>query len=148
MSAEIELEQTAPKGTTAPQPTTFDPTSSASTTARLGSGIDIDKGHSDVTTSALTEPGIPASTTERSNNLQEALPPIPRRGLLTLLAQHISRYESIHSNCLYVKSDTTTIFLSSWNARSCEFAFYLFLIELFPNTLVRSNSNLSSHTVL
>jgi len=44
------------------------------------------------------------------------LPPIDKRGFFTLLAQHVS---------------------SSWNARSCEFAFYLFLIELFPNTLVR-----------
>lgn len=26
---------------------------------------------------------------------------------------------------------------SSWNARTCEFAFYLYLIESFPDTLVR-----------
>lgn len=48
-----------------------------------------------------------------------AAPPpdkIPLKGLLSLLALHAS---------------------SSWNARTCEFAFYLFLIQLFPNTLVR-----------
>lgn len=59
--------------------------------------------------------GLPLASALESTRTAPDLPPIDRRGFLTLMAQHVS---------------------SSWNARSCEFAFYLFLIELFPNTLL------------
>ena len=62
---------------------------------------------------------------EEKHSSSPATPPpppppdkIPLKGLLSLLALHAS---------------------SSWNARTCEFAFYLFLIQLFPDTLVRTS---------
>ena len=73
------------------------------------------------------DPIVPASGSgaleadpEKQQPRVAAPPPdtIPLKGLLSLLALHAS---------------------SSWNARTCEFAFYLFLIQLFPDTLVRTS---------
>lgn len=57
----------------------------------------------------------PAPTKSANQTSPSPCPGITKIGLLTLLAQHTS---------------------SSWNARTCEFAFYLYLIQSFPNTLL------------
>ena len=62
-----------------------------------------------------TDPEVKPAQDGESVSPQEA-PPMTKTGLASLLALHLS---------------------SSWNARTCEFAFYLFLIQLFPDTLVR-----------